>query len=184
MMVSSRATSDISKFDSYSTRTDILNSWIVTVRYKKGLIRKQRKHRDLRVAAVLHLAITKAEMELRRKQYERSQRWAQVRSQYGDESWSSSGAENVREGAKQEEEEERASRLATSVVQATTTGDVEVEGGGGQAAVMEEEVGAQQKAVDDDYDDDEFLAQLWTSELLGLDNLFNDLNQIKTTVER
>lgn len=166
MMVSSRATSDISKFDSYSTRTDILNSWIVTVRYKKGLIRKQRKHRDLRVAAVLHLAITKAEMELRRKQFERSQRWAQVRSQYEDESWSS-GAENVREGAEQEE----SSRVATSVV--PTTGDVEE----GQATME------QQKAADDNYDD-EFLAQLWTSELLGLDNLFNDLNQIKTTVER
>lgn len=149
-MVASRAINDLSKFDTYCTRTETLTDWITTVRYKKGLIRKQRKNRDLRIAAVLKQAIIRAEQELKRKQCERAQKWAQVRSQYED---GESSKVNVRETFHENNNNYK-------------------HGGGddGSGAAAE-------------YDDEE-VAKLWTSELLGLDNLFSDLNQIKTVVAR
>lgn len=146
-MVSLRAPSDLSKFETYSTRTEVLNQWITAARYKKGLNRR-RKSRDLRKAAVLHLAILRAEMALKTKQCERSQRW---RSLYDEEEGKSGSASIVREGA------------TTTTTRVTTTAE-----------------GMEEKADGEG----EELANLWTSELLGLDNLFNDLNQIKTAVAR
>lgn len=133
-MVSARVLGDLSKFDTYCTRTETLSEWINTVRHKKGVIRRQRRNRDLRVAAVLTTAIQRAETELRRKQAERAQRWAQVRAlaeewkacEAHDDADSGDGAERPRDEA----------------------------------------------------------ARLCTSDLLGLDSLFHDLNQIKTAVAR
>lgn len=151
-MVASCASHDVSKFDTYCTRTETLNDWITTVRYKKGLIRRQRKSRDLRIAAVLKTAIIRAEQELKRKQYERAQRWAQVRAQYVEnvDDAGEIGKWNVRDAFSKNNNNIMSNDDATST---------------------------------DGYDDQE-VAKLWTSELLGLDNLFNDLNQIKTVVSR
>lgn len=153
-MVSARVLSDLSKFDKYCTRTETLSEWINTVRYKKGVIRKQRKNRDLRVAAVLTTAIRRAEMELRRKQTERAQRWAQVRAQYEGEEW------NVRE-----------------------TFD-EVSHNNNNNNDCNQHHHKEEKEQSDDELLEEEVAKLWSSELMGLDNLFNDLNQIKTAVAR
>lgn len=148
-MVSARAPSDIAKFDTYCTRTETLNEWITTVRYKKSIIRRQRKNRDLLRVAALNAAILKAELELKRKQNERSQKWAQLRSQYmsqgeiaGPPSPPSPPPENVPENDAEEDNEESAEAAAEAV------------------------------------------AQLWSSDLMGLNNFFNDLSQIKTVVSR
>lgn len=164
-MVSARAVSDISKFDSYCTRSETLNEWITTVRYKKGLIRRQRKHRDLRVAAVLHYAILKAEMELKRKQYERSQRWAQVRAQYEHPRESFGGGNGV---VGDDDDSSKVREAADEIGHHNNNNNNQHE--------------ATTAAHSEDHDAE--LAELWSSELLGLDNLFNDLNQIKTVVAR
>lgn len=132
-----------SKFETYCARTETLNEWINAIRYKKGIIRRQRKNPNLRVAAVLTTAIMRAEMDLKRKQTERAQRWAQVRAQY-DENGSSSSS---------------------------PAKDREMDGGHFESA-------------DDVLRREQEVAKLWSSELIGLDNLFNDLNQIKTVVAR
>ena len=154
-MVAVRVLGDLSKFDTYCTRTETLSEWISTVRHKKGAIRRQRKSRDLRVAAVLTTAIRRAETELRRKQAERAQRWAQVRAQHeghGGDEW------NVREAP-----------LAHRDGAHTHT-----DGEGGVDQLPEEEVRSAAEEV----------ARLWSRELLGLDDLFHGLNQIKTAVAR
>lgn len=81
-MVASRPASDLSKFHKYCTNTETLNEWISTVRYKKGMIRRQRRSQDLRVAAMLTTTIQRAETDLRRRQNERALKWAQLRVVY------------------------------------------------------------------------------------------------------
>lgn len=161
-MVAARVIGDLSKFHTYCTRTETLSEWITTVRYKKGVIRRQKKNRDLRVAAVLATAIQRAEMELRRKQAERAQRWAQVRAQvYEGESFESS------EGHLWNDREANGACSSSS-----NNNNMDYSEGCSQSvANMEEQDAAE-------------VAKLWTSELVGLDNLFNDLNQIKTVVAR
>lgn len=165
-MVSARVISDISKFDTYCTRTETLSEWITTVRYKKGVIRRQRKTRDLRVAAVLTTAIMRAEMELRRKQNERAQRWAEVRAQYGGGMGESCSDQ---------------SSSSTSMTSLTTTTT--------QSPWNDRENNnmfqcSESSSNSSDLERDEEIAKLWTSELVGLDNMFHDLNQIKTVVAR
>lgn len=161
-MVAARVIGDLSKFHTYCTRTETLSEWITTVRYKKGVIRRQKKNRDLRVAAVLATAIQRAETELRRKQTERAQRWAQVRAQvYGGESFESN------EG-----------HLSSS---SCLWNDRE---GDGACSSNNNDGCSQSVAKMEEEQDAAEVAKLWTSELVGLDNLFNDLNQIKTVVAR
>lgn len=85
----------------------------------------------------------RAEMDLKRKQYERAQKWANLRSQYeeGGDNWS-------------------------------------------QSSSKDREIDGHFENANDIIRREEEVARLWTSELIGLDNLFNDLNQIKTIVAR
>lgn len=73
------SSSDLSRFHKYCSNTETLNQWISTVRYKKVIVRRQRRNQDLRVAAVLTSALKRAEADLKRRQSERAQRWAQIR---------------------------------------------------------------------------------------------------------
>lgn len=165
MVAIASSSHDISKFNTYCTRTETLNDWISTIRQKKGVIRRQRKNRDLRVAAVLSLAIRTAESQLKRIQCERSQRWAQVRAQY-------------------EEDQQKLVTSAETVPeeggQASLPGDSSEQHQQYQPQDQPQAASyCRSKRIDTSVGIDQELA-----ELLGLDNLFNDLNQIKTVVAR
>uniref|UniRef100_A0A336KGX5 CSON010233 protein n=1 Tax=Culicoides sonorensis TaxID=179676 RepID=A0A336KGX5_CULSO len=77
-MVSSRNNAP-SRFANYSNKTEELNDWIRKVRSKK-IVKKRASHgQDLRVLAVLSQALRTAEQDLRKKQEERAQKWAQIK---------------------------------------------------------------------------------------------------------
>lgn len=79
-MVSSQNRETSSKFQKQQIRTDELNQWIRKVRSKK-IVKKRISHgEDLRVLAMLTSALQNAEQNLRRKQEERAQKWAQLKS--------------------------------------------------------------------------------------------------------
>lgn len=142
MVASSCPPTDLSKFNKYCTRTETLNEWILTVKHKKRAIR--RKDKDLRVAAMLATAIRRAQTDLRQKQGERAQRWAQLRA------IRFSNVPSI-ENEMDEQTPNNSYNFHVAAIEARK----------------------------------EELQRLWNSdELNGLNNLFGELNQIKTAVVR
>lgn len=101
-MVSSRNAP--SRFANYSNKTEELNEWIRKVRSKK-IVKKRASHgQDLRVLVMLSQALRSAEHDLRKKQEERAQKWAQIKIHLND---SSNSCQDSNSNVSDEEEQKR-----------------------------------------------------------------------------
>lgn len=100
-MVSSRNAP--SRFANYSNKTEELNEWIRRVRSKK-IVKKRASHgQDLRVLVMLSQALRSAENDLRKKQEERAQKWAQIKMHLNSSNNSSDSCNSLSD----EEEQKR-----------------------------------------------------------------------------
>lgn len=111
-MVSSRNAP--SRFANYSNKTEELNEWIRKVRSKK-IIKKRASHgQDLRVLVMLSQALRTAEQDLRKKQEERAQKWAQIKMHLNDSNTKNCHDSNNYSNSDNEEEKREIDNLWSS----------------------------------------------------------------------
>lgn len=111
-MVSSRNAP--SRFANYSNKTEELNEWIRKVRSKK-IIKKRASHgQDLRVLVMLSQALRSAEQDLRKKQEERAQKWAQIKMHLNDSNTKNCHDSNNYSNSDNEEEKREIDNLWSS----------------------------------------------------------------------
>lgn len=116
-MVSSRNAP--SRFANYSNKTEELNEWIRKVRSKK-IVKKRSSHgQDLRVLVMLSQALRSAENDLRKKQEERAQKWAQIKIHLNENTISNS--DNCGSLSDEEEQKRRIDNLWSSELNGLNT---------------------------------------------------------------
>lgn len=158
-----------------------LGDWIGRVRCKRRSAR--RKNANLRIAAVLEMALRSAETELKVRQQQRAAKWATLNQQIErnnrlrsrsppprvPDSVESSDDDATMMHEDSEEEEEEEDNTGTGQ-QTPPPQQRHMDIGGADAEQLE-----LQQRTDD---------ELWRNELSGLDQFINRMNQVKTCVVR